>query len=92
MDIDAGSLVKAIAGRDKGEVFVVMHLSGIYCYLANGKTRKTDSPKKKKLKHIEPLGSTAHALKEKIALGERLTNSEVRRAIGEYHEASNQSS
>ncbi len=92
MDIDAGSLVYAIAGRDKGGVFVVMHLSGPYCYLANGKNRKSDTPKKKKLKHVNPTGFTAEALKEKIALGERPTNSEIRRAIAAYHEETNQSS
>ncbi len=92
MDIDAGSLVYAIAGRDKGGVFVVMHLSGPYCYLANGKSRKTDAPKMKKLKHVKPTGVLAQALKEKIALGERPTNSEVRKAIRAYLEETNQSS
>lgn len=92
MDIDAGSLVYSNAGRDKGGVFVIMHLEGIYGYLADGKTRKVDTPKKKKLKHIADTGCVAGALQEKIALGERPTNSEIRRAIAAYHEENNQSS
>ena len=92
MDIDAGSLVYSIAGRDKGGVFVVMYLEGIYCYLANGKVRKADQPKKKKIKHIQPVGYTDASLKNKITLGERPTNSEIRRAIAAYFEETNQSS
>ena len=92
MDIDAGSLVCAKAGRDKGEVFVVMHLSEGFCYLANGKNRKADNPKKKKLKHVTPESAVAENLKEKIALGERPTNSEIRRAIRAFLEESNESS
>lgn len=92
MDIDAGSLVCSIAGRDKGGVFVVMHLEGIYGYLADGKVRKADVPKKKKLKHMKSMGYTASALQNKIALGERPTNSEIRKAIAAYHEENDQSS
>jgi len=92
LDIDAGSLVYSIAGRDKGGVFVIMRLEGIYGYLADGKVRKADVPKKKKLKHVEYTGYTASALQDKIALGERPTNAEIRRAIAAYHEENNQSS
>jgi len=92
LDIDAGSLVYSIAGRDKGGVFVVLSKAGIYCYLADGKSRKADTPKKKKQKHIRPTGCNAKALQDKIALGERPTNSEIRRAIAAYHEETNHSS
>ncbi len=92
MDIDAGSLVYSIAGRDKDRVFVVVGLEGMFCYLVDGKVRKCDKPKKKKLKHIQSVGYKAEALKKKIALGERLTNSEVRKVIAAYHEEINQSS
>ncbi len=90
MDIDAGSLVYSIAGRDKGGVFVVLSLSDMYCYLADGKIRKTDNPKKKKQKHLKATGHTADALKEKITSGERPTNSEVRRAIAAYLDEADQ--
>ena len=92
MDVDAGSLVYSIAGRDKGGVFVVVGLEGIYCYLADGKCRKAESPKKKKQKHIKASGYMAETLKEKINLGERLTNSEIRRAIAAFSEETKQSS
>ncbi len=92
MDIDAGSLVYSIAGRDKGGVFVVLSLDGMFAYLADGKTRKADKPKKKKIKHVKPTGFTANALLDRFMLGERPTNSEIRRAIAAYHEETKQSS
>ena len=92
MDIDAGSLVYSIAGRDKGGVFVVVGLAGTYCYLADGKSRKVENPKKKKWKHLEASGHVAEALMDKIKLGERPTNSEIRRAIAAFSEGTKQSS
>lgn len=86
MDIDAGSLVSSVAGRDKGRVFVVVGIENGYCLICDGKIRKSDKPKRKKLKHIEPTGLVSEALKNKIALGERLTNSEVRRGIAAFYE------
>ncbi len=92
MDVDAGSLVYSIAGRDKGGVFVVVGLAGIYCYLADGKSRKAENPKKKKWKHLKASGHIAEALKDKMMLGERPTNSEIRRAIAAFYEETKQSS
>ena len=65
---------------------MVVGLESMFCYLVDGKIRKCDKPKKKKLKHIKAADYTADALKDKIARGERLTNSEVRKAISTFHE------
>lgn len=91
MGIDAGSLVYSIAGRDKGGVFVVVNRKDGFCYLVDGKVRKCDNPKKKKEKHVKSVSYVAASLQEKLANGERLTNSEVRRAISTYYEEMNQS-
>lgn len=51
-DICKGSLVYSRAGKDKGQLFLVLKLEGEYVYLTDGDTRKVNNPKKKKLKHI----------------------------------------
>ena len=51
MEIIEGSIVRSIAGRDKGDLFIVLSREGDFVYLANGELRKVDHPKKKKLKH-----------------------------------------
>ena len=71
MDIDAGSLVYAIAGRDKDGLFMVLKRDGAYVYIADGKSRKSESPKKRRLNiHVlsEQLQRTLKTffLKEKV--------------------------
>lgn len=55
MNIVKGIVVKAIAGRDKGNVFVVKEISGEkdYVFISDGKTRKLETPKKKNIKHLK---------------------------------------
>ena len=45
-----GDLVISIAGRDKGERFLVIDVKDGYASIVNGKTRKVDNPKIKKTK------------------------------------------
>ena len=48
-----GNVVVALAGKEKGQIFVIVRLDDKYAYLSNGKRLKTDKPKKKSLKHIK---------------------------------------
>ncbi|MBE5738512.1 MAG: hypothetical protein E7354_02160 [Clostridiales bacterium] len=47
-----GALVKAIQGRESGQVFIVLDADEEYAYIANGKTRTIEQPKKKNKKHL----------------------------------------
>jgi len=47
-----GSVVRANAGRDCGGYFVVTDADDKYCFIADGKSRKLGSPKRKNIKHI----------------------------------------
>lgn len=51
-DLNPGRVVESKAGRDKGKLFVIMSVGDGCVFVADGKTRKTSSPKKKNLKHI----------------------------------------
>ena len=84
VEITEGSFVYSAAGRDTGGLFVILEIGDGYAYLCDGRLRKTDRAKKKKLKHIKPAGGMNEALAEKIKNGEKLTNPEVRRAIAAY--------
>lgn len=53
MNIVKGSVVRAKAGRDKGSYFVVTDLSDNFAFIVDGKSRKLEKPKRKKLKHLE---------------------------------------
>lgn len=54
MDIIVGSVVKAKAGKDKNNFFVVTDiLDEGYVLICDGKTHKLDKPKKKNIKHLQ---------------------------------------
>lgn len=73
--MEIGSVVKALAGRDSGRYFVVVETHDRFVFIADGVTRKLESPKKKNIRHLE---STCKKLKLddmsnkklKIVLGE----------------------
>lgn len=50
---EIGSVVVSTAGRDKGSFFAVVSLKGDYAFLADGKIRKLEKPKRKKCKHLQ---------------------------------------
>ena len=81
MEIVAGSLVYSAAGRDKGKAFLVLSVDGNMCTIADGKLRKCDNPKKKKLKHLMGCNKISPELQEKLSNGENPTNSEIRKFL-----------
>ena len=52
MKLLKGSVVRAEAGRDGGGYFVIVEADEKYCLIADGKSRKLASPKRKNIKHI----------------------------------------
>lgn len=57
MELKIGSVVRAMAGRDKGGFFVVTAVDGCCCSIADGKSRKLSVPKRKNVRHISLTGS-----------------------------------
>ena len=81
MDIVAGSLVFSAAGRDKGKEFLVLSVEENICFVADGKLRKAENPKKKKFKHLMGTNKVSAPLNEILQRGDSPTNSEVRKFI-----------
>ena len=55
---NVGKLVLSRSGKDKGMYLAVIGESGCYLILANGRHRRMENPKHKKLKHVEVLNKT----------------------------------
>ena len=82
MDIYPARLVLSKAGRDKNKYFAVLEIpDDTYVLLCDGKARRLETPKKKKLKHIEDTGIELIRIKEKMNEGKKISNSDVRKAI-----------
>lgn len=79
--MEIGDYVISKAGRDKERVFLVTDIDDTYCYLCDGKVRKSDRPKKKKQKHVAIVGASSEFVRQKLESGQRVTNHELRREI-----------
>lgn len=87
MSIEKSDIIRSLAGRDEGQLFFVLETDGEYVLLADGNGRKLEKPKRKKLKHLCLEAVTDCRTAEKLRAGERITNSEIRRALAEYKTA-----
>ena len=81
MEVDKASLIVSKAGRDKGQLFYVIDTDEQYVYLADGKSRRLEKPKRKKRKHVEQVPRTESRIAEKIRNGEKVLNSELRKEL-----------
>lgn len=52
MEFKAGRVVISSAGHDCGRFMVVTGADGGFIYVADGKERRLESPKKKNIKHV----------------------------------------
>ena len=80
-DFNISDLVISKAGRDKGEHFYVTKLEGEYLFLANGKDRPLDRPKRKKRKHVQKVLRPETRVADKILNGDKVLNGELRRDL-----------
>jgi len=81
----SGDIVLATAGRDEERVFVVISvIDGLYINIADGKSRRVEKPKKKKIKHIKLIKRADQELIESVLRNGRYTNAALRKIIDEY--------
>ena len=78
MTITTGSVVRAKAGRDKESFFVVLKVENGFAYIADGRRRKVESPKRKNLIHLQ---GTNTVLSETMD-----TNRKIRNALRNFSE------
>ena len=84
MDINLSDIVISLSGRDKGSLFMVVAADDEFLMLADGKTRRVERAKRKKRKHALFVCQSDTRAAIKARGGERLSNSELRRAIAEH--------
>ncbi|MGE5473542.1 MAG: RNA-binding protein [Ignavibacteriales bacterium] len=89
--MELGQIVLSKCGRDKKKYFfvVLVDKSKEYVFIADGDLRKIEKPKKKKLKHLVPLYMD-ETVKEKLQIGSKITNAELKKHIKIYLESTEQ--
>ena len=81
MELRKGMLAISKAGHDHKHWYVVLDVEGEYAFLINGKTKTLENPKKKKMKHLQPVLEVPEILQEKLHNGGQWTNEEIKRAL-----------
>ena len=80
MDIPIGSVVYSENGRNKG-YFVVVKTEKDFVFLADGKSRTIDNPKKKKAKHIKTTGVKSEIIAERISLNLKVGKETLKKVL-----------
>lgn len=85
-DIAVGQVVKSRAGRDKGNIFLVLDIiDSKHIYIVDGDIRKLDAPKKKKISHVIVYNTVFPELKEKMKNGTKINNSYIRKLLEPFN-------
>ena len=81
-DFYPSTFVKSVAGRDKDRIFIVMSpCDEKHVFISDGRMRRVEKPKKKKIKHLKLLGQHSEFISNKLAEDGRVSNSDVREEI-----------
>ena len=84
MDISKSDIIESLAGRDKGKLFYVIETEENFVLIADGRGRKLENPKRKKLKHVRRVSRTETRVALKIQNGDKVLNSELRRDLATF--------
>ncbi|MCT4612754.1 MAG: KOW domain-containing RNA-binding protein [Clostridia bacterium] len=85
-DFIIGQVVISTRGRDKGNEFIVIEKDEQYVYLVDGDLRKIETPKKKKMKHVEKTTKIILEIQKMINKGTNITNSKIKKMLKSYED------
>ena len=84
--VQVSDIVVPLGGRDSGMPMLVVGTEGESLFLANGKHRRFERPKRKKRRHTEYRAPCDDWTRDKRRSTGRLSNNDVRRALALYAE------
>lgn len=77
MEFERGTVVKVKAGHDADRFCVVLEEKDGFCWVADGKYRKLNAPKKKNPRHLAPTAA-------QLDLEKVVTDRELRRQLSRF--------
>lgn len=82
MDNLLGQVVYSKAGRDAGRKFIILKvIDELYVYIVDGKLRKVEKPKVKKIKHLKFTNTYIEVIRDKLMNNIKITNFEIRKKL-----------
>ena len=84
-----GQFATSKAGHDKDTLYVITAQEGDFVYLCDGRLKMPDKPKKKRIKHIQPINAAVEGeLRRKLCSGEKVYPEEIKYALRQYRNRS----
>lgn len=78
-NLSLGQLVKTSCGRDEGRYFFIVKIvDESFVLISDGKSRKLDKPKLKKIKHLKVEKYINKEIKMLLQNGDKITDSYIR--------------
>ena len=78
-NLSVGQVVEASSGRDKGRFFFIIKvIDNDYVLISDGRKRKLDRPKLKKVKHLKRYNVINNEVKNKIVSDQKMTDAFLR--------------
>lgn len=84
MDYQIGQIVYSKSGHDKGDALMVLSVDEDWVWLADGRRRKLEKPKRKKRIHIQPTSYVEKETAEKLRRKEYILDAEIAKALKKY--------
>lgn len=86
--MEVGTVVRSKCGRDKGKFYCVYSFDGNdFVQLVNGKSRRIENPKRKRVKHLEILGLSD--LNHKLKQGQKIYDSDIIAILKSFNKSFN---
>ena len=80
-----GFLASSKAGHDKDKIYVIIKEDSEYVWLADGKIKSVDNPKKKRKKHIQIIKCFFdEQLRTALSEGKKITDLEIMMILKRY--------
>ena len=87
MKKEFGTIVKSLAGHDRNEYYVLINADDMFVYLANGKSKTLENPKKKNRKHVQFTKTKALEDYDENGVHIKTTNEIIKKKIKEFKNA-----
>ena len=87
MAYTTGEIVLSLKGHDAGGLFCVVSTEGGFAQIADGKGRKLAAPKRKAIRHLRGVGTSAHPAIVRLQRGEGVSDRAIRCALAAFRES-----
>lgn len=77
VNMETGMLVRSKAGHDRNKLYIIIRSDAEYVWLADGKYKTMEKPKKKKKIHVQVIHRIPETLKSVLDSGLPLQNKDI---------------